>query len=208
MSNLSTILFLAVFLAASTGLRNQMQLREIQVDADGVHNTLTQIAVAQHRRVSDTTTGNFGTYASTPAQLVAEGYLAVFREDDRYSITFPSARGFAILFDAETTGDAARIAKRFGQTAELDATDSSIVRVGFPSPEDLAIFDIFVKKSGDTMTGSLEMVSDSGADLRMNNNNIFSEGNVTIKNATGTANLDADTANTGSLTTQTFRVIN
>ena len=206
MSNLPTILFLAVITLSAVTLNNASRFRQIQIDADAVQNSIIQIAQAQHRRVSDRNLASYGEYATTIQQLETEGYLPIWTGDTRFTLAFPSASGFAIDFQAETVGDATRVAERLGETAEI--TSGTTVRFGFADPESLTVLRLFVKREGDSMFGSLEMEAGSGADILMNQNTIRSAGNIILHNDAGDANITTDTANAGSLTVQTFRVIN
>lgn len=208
MSNLSIIFFITILAVGSQQFFKNERFRDTRVEADAVHATATQLAQAQHRRASDPINpDNYGVYATTPEQLVTEGYLPAWDSDSRYAFTFPASDGFAVEFVADTTGDAARASLRMGATAEI-LDDGVTVRFGFASGIALSLLDIYVKKEGDTMFGALEMLPGTGANIIMNDNILNSEGRIILRNSAGTANIEADTGNIDGFTARTMRIIN
>lgn len=203
--NIQIVFLLAVLAVIAGSITDARDQRERQIDADAIYNSVVQLAAAQTRFVADPDNTPFGAYATTPQQLVTAGYLPVWSDDPNFTFGFPGANGFVINYAATSEGAAAEILVRFGETAVISGTT---VTVGFADAVELALFDAFVRKAGDEMFGALNMRAGSGANINMNDNDINSQGNITVKNATGTANIDTDTANAGSLTVQTFRVVN
>ena len=206
--NVPILLFIAILLLGAQQFYANERFRDLRVDADAVHATITQLAQAQHRRASDPDfPANYGVYATTPDQLVTEGYLPAWDGDTRYAFAFPSADGFAVDFTGDSLGEVARASLRMGATAEI-LPNSTTVRFGFASATGLAALDIFVKKEGDDMFGTLNMLPGTGAHIQLNDNDLTGEGRITLRNSTGTANIDSDTGNFGAVTAQTLRIVN
>jgi len=194
-STLPALYTIIIFGFILAGITNQLRERNEQIDADGVTASMIELAKAQARHIADPDNPNFGTYAADPATLVERGYLPNWRNDPDYTFTFPT-NGVQINYNAATTALAAEIAVRFGSLSTLAG---SIVTVGFADPVDLALFDVYVEKTGGTMTGTLEFEAGSGADIDMNQNDIVDAASVVATNpgSTGlmTTNvLTADTA--------------
>ena len=205
-----TIFFL-ILVAGITFSRfdDRLQSREEQATVDGVFNDIVQLAQAQARFVANPATIQNAVFASSPDELFNAGQLPVWESDPRYRFEFPTPNGFVVVYDADTEGFAADVARRFGNLSSVTVVnDVPRVSVGFPSPLELSIFDLYVRRSGDTIFGTIEFEAGSGADLILNDNAIRSEGSITVRNSSGTGLVDADIANAGALTVQSFRVVN
>ena len=98
MNVLPTIYFMLVFSLLSLGLSFRIEERARSLVPDRVQNTIVQLALAQHRHISDPANPNAGSYAGDIAELAATPYLPLWENDPDFSFpdTTPPASPSAI----------------------------------------------------------------------------------------------------------------
>lgn len=208
MNLLPVIYFMLIFSLMSTGLNLQIAERARSLIPDRVQNTIVQLALAQHRHISDPANNPWmGTYAADIATLETRGYLPVWEADTAFSFVDTTPPGFSIRYQAEDNAEAGRIAARLGAIARVS---DNVVTVGFADPTDLALLDTFLELAGgagpgDEMTGPLHFAADIGDAINLNQNSLTDILNLSARNATNTGTV---TANIIIGDTATFNDIN
>ena len=200
MNILPTIYFMLVFSLLSLGLGFKIEERARSLVPDRVQNSIIQLALAQHRYISDPGNPNAGSYAG---DIVALGdYLPVWETEPGFAapvFAFPASGGFTIRYRAQDNAEAGRIAARIGAVARVSGNN---VTVGFADPTDLALLDTFVtredaedefvKRAGDEMTGPLSFSAGIGDALDMNGNSLTDVLRITAKNPGANGTVEAD----------------
>ena len=200
MNILPTIYFMLVFSLLSLGLGFKIEERARSLVPDRVQNSIIQLALAQHRYISDPGNPNAGSYAG---DIVALGdYLPVWEAEPGFAapvFAFPASGGFTIRYRAQNNAEAGRIAARIGAVARVSGNN---VTVGFADPTDLALLDTFVtredaedefvKRAGDEMTGPLSFSAGIGDALDMNGNSLTDVLRITAKNPGANGTVEAD----------------
>lgn len=189
MNVLPTIYFMLVFSLLSLGLSFQIEERARSLAPDRVQNVIVQLALAQHRHISDPANPDFGSYAPDIATLAASGYLPVWEPDPDFIFDFPAPTGFTIRYTAENNAEAGRIAARLGAVAMVTANQ---VSVGFADPTDLALLDAFVERAGDEMTGPLSFATGIGDAIDLNQNSLTDVMRISARNPAGSGVVEAD----------------
>ena len=183
MNILAPLYFLIIFGLLSQGLALRIQERERSIVPDRVQNGIIQIALAQHRHISDPASPFPGSYAADLPALRASGYLPVWEDDPGFRIPPITPPGFTIEYTAEDAGEAGRIAARMGNIATVTG---NVIVVGFADPTDLALLDSFVELAGDTMLGDLDM-----GGFTLTNASALGTQTLTVQNG-GAGRIDAD----------------
>jgi hypothetical protein len=176
--------------------------REEQIVADSVSSSIMELVKAQARFTTDPANPAFGTYSASPESLVTSGYLPNWRTNSDYGFSFP-ATGLQVSYIASNTSEAAEIALRFGQLSSLTG---NTVTVGFADPMDLSLFDVFVEKTGDTMSGGLAFQAGSGANIDLNQNAIVDAGSVSVTNTASTGLVEANIVTSDTAIFQDLRI--
>lgn len=189
-----------VFSLLSTGLSFRIEERARSLVPDRVQNGIIQLALAQHRYISDPANPNAGSYAGDTAEL--SDYLPVWEAEPGFEapvFAFPATGGFTIRYRAASNAEAGRIAARLGAVARVSGNE---VTVGFADPTDLALLDSFVtredledefvKRAGDEMTGTLSFSAGIGDALDMNGNSLTDVLRVIAKNPDANGTVEAD----------------
>ena len=208
MNLLPTIYFMLVFSLMSLGLNLRIAERARALTPDRVQNTIIQLALAQHRHISDPANNPWmGTYAADIATLETRGYLPVWEADAAFSFGDSTPPGFSIRYQAEDNAEAGRVAARLGAVARINA---NVVTVGFADPTDLALLDSFVALAGgagpgNEMTGTLHFAAGIGEAIDLNQNSLTDVLRLSARNATNTGTV---TANIIVGDTATFNDIN
>ena len=179
MNVLPTIYFMLVFSLLSLGLGFRIEERARSLAPDRVQNTIVQLALAQHRYISDPANPNAGSYAGSIPLLAASPYLPLWEADPAFSFPDTSPPGFTIRYIAKNNAEAGRIAARLGAIAKVAGNQ---VTVGFADPTDLALLDEFVtrndaeaefvKRAGDEMTGTLRFGAGIGDAINLGQNSL------------------------------------
>ena len=200
MNILPTIYFMLVFSLLSLGLSFRIAERARSLVPDRVQNSIIQLALAQHRHISDPGNPNAGSYAGDIGAL--GDYLPVWEAEPGFAapvFAFPSTGGFTIRYRARDNAEAGRIAARLGAVAQVSNNE---VTVGFADPTDLTLLDTFisredaedefVKRAGDEMTGALSFASGIGAAIDLNQNTLTDVLRLTARNPGATGAVEAD----------------
>ena len=200
MNILPTVYFMLVFSLLSLGLSFKIEERARSLVPDRVQNSIIQLALAQHRYISDPGNPNAGSYAGDIGAL--GDYLPVWEAEPGFAapvFAFPATGGFTIRYRAQDNAEAGRIAARIGAVARVSGNN---VTVGFADPTDLALLDTFVtredaedefvKRAGDEMTGPLSFSAGIGDALDMNGNSLTDVLRVTAKNPDANGTVEAD----------------
>ena len=200
MNILPTIYFMLVFSLLSLGLSFKIEERARSLVPDRVQNSIIQLALAQHRYISDPGNSNAGSYAGDIGAL--GDYLPVWEAEPGFAapvFAFPATGGFTIRYRAQDNAEAGRIAARIGAVARVSGNN---VTVGFADPTDLALLDTFVtredaedefvKRAGDEMSGPLSFSAGIGDALDMNGNSLTDVLRITAKNPDANGTVEAD----------------
>ena len=200
MNILPTIYFMLVFSLLSTGLSFRIEERARSVVPDRVQNSIIQLALAQHRYISDPGNPDAGSYAGDIATL--SDYLPIWEAEPGFAapvFNFPSTGGFTIRYRAQDNAEAGRIAARIGAVARVNGNE---VTVGFADPTDLALLDTFVteqeaeddyvKRAGDEMSGPLSFRAGVGDALDLNGNSLTDVLRIIARNPDGNGTVEAD----------------
>lgn len=200
MNVLPTVYFMLVFSLLSLGLSFRVEERARSLVPDRVQNAIVQLALAQHRYISDPGNPASGNYAGDIATL--RDYLPIWEADPGFPdpvFAFPASGGFTIRYQAADNAEAGRIAARLGAVAQVSA---NAVTVGFADPTDLALLDTFisrddaedefVKRAGDQMSGALSFNSGIGDAIDLNQNTLTDVLRVIARNPGGTGAVEAD----------------
>ena len=200
MNVLSTIYFVLVFSLLSLGLSFRIEERAQSLVPDRVQNSIIQLALAQHRYISDPGNPHAGSYAGDIDAL--GDYLPVWEADPGFAepvFGFPGTGGFTIRYDATSNAEAGRIAARLGAVAGVSDSE---VTVGFADPTDLTLLDAFVtreeaagefvKRAGDEMTGSLSFRAGIGDAVDLNGNSLTDVLRIIAKNPAANGTVEAD----------------
>ena len=200
MNILPTIYFMLVFSLLSTGLSFRIEERARSLVPDRVQNSIIQLALAQHRYISDPGNPHAGSYAGDIDAL--SNYLPVWEAERGFAAPvfgFPATGGFTIRYRAASNAEAGRIAARLGAVARVSGNE---VTTGFADPTDLALLDVFisrddaeeefVRKAGDEMTGPLSFSAGIGDALDLNGNSLTDVLRVIAKNSNANGTVEAD----------------
>lgn len=200
MNILPTIYFMLVFSLLSAGLSFRIEERARSLVPDRVQNSIIQLALAQHRYISDPGNPHAGSYAGDIATL--SDYLPIWEAEPGFAapvFNFPSTGGFTIRYRAQDNAEAGRIAARIGAVARVSGNE---VTVGFADPVDLALLDTFisredaedefVRRAGDEMSGALSFTGGIGAAIDLNQNSLTDVLRVTARNPGATGTVEAD----------------
>lgn len=179
MNVLPTIYFMLVFSLLSLGLSFRIEERARSLVPDRVQNSIVQLALAQHRYISDPDNPHAGSYAGSIPLLAASPYLPLWEADPAFSFPDTTPPGFKIRYTAKYNAEAGRIASRLGAIATVAGNQ---VTVGFADPTDLALLDTFVTpndaeagfvlRTGDEMTGALRFAAGLGDAIDLNQNSL------------------------------------
>ena len=200
MNILPTVYFMLVFSLLSLGLSFKIEERARSLVPDRVQNSIIQLALAQHRYISDPGNPHAGSYAGDTGAL--GDYLPVWEAEPGFAapvFAFPTSGGFTIRYRAQDNAEAGRIAARIGAVARVNGNN---VTVGFADPTDLALLDSFVtredaedefvKRAGDEMSGPLSFSAGIGDALDMNGNSLTDVLRITAKNPDANGTVEAD----------------
>ena len=200
MNVLPTVYFMLVFSLLSLGLSFKIEERARSLVPDRVQNSIIQLALAQHRYISDPGNPHAGSYAGDIGAL--GDYLPVWEAEPGFAtpvFAFPVSGGFTIRYRAQDNAEAGRIAARIGAVARVSGNN---VTIGFADPTDLALLDTFVtredaedefvKRTGDEMTGPLSFSASIGDALNMNGNSLTDVLRITAKNPNANGTVEAD----------------
>ncbi len=199
MNVLPTIYFLLIFSLLSLELSLRLEERARSLAPDRVQNAIIQLALAQHRYISDPANPHAGSYAGSIAVLAASPYLPLWEDDPAFSFPDTSLPGFTIGYTAKNNAEAGRIAARLGAVATVAGNQ---VTVGFADPTDLALLDEFikrvdaeaefVKRAGDEMSGTLTFSAGLGDAIDLNQNSLADVLRLSARNAAATGTVEAD----------------
>ena len=189
MNVLPTIYFMLVFSLLSLGLSLRIEERARSLVPDRVQNVIVQLALAQHRHISDPANPDFGSYAPDIATLAARGYLPVWEPDPDFIFAGATPPGFTIQYRAQNNAEAGRIAARLGAVATVA---SNRVSVGFADPTDLALLDEFVERAGDEMNGPLSFSAGIGDAIDLNQNSLTDVLRIIARNPDADGTVEAD----------------
>lgn len=197
MNVLPAVYFMLVFSLLSLGLSQRIEERARSLVPDRVQNSIIQLALAQHRFVSDP--DNSGRYADDINELETSGYLPIWEEDPAYTFVDTTPPGFAISYLANSNAEAGRVALRLGAIARVS---DNLVTVGFADPTDLALLDgfitqedaegEFVRRAGDEMTGLLSFRTGLGDALDLNQNTLTDVARLAARNPAASGTVEAD----------------
>ena len=200
MNTLPTVYFMLVFSLMSLGLSFQVEERARSLVPDRVQNSIIQLALAQHRHISDPANPNAGSYAGDIDAL--GDYLPVWEAEPGFAAPvfgFPATGGFTVRYRAASNAEAGRIAARIGAVARVSGND---VTVGFADPTDLALLDTFltredaedefVERAGDEMSGPLSFSAGIGNAIDLNGNSLTDVLRVSAKNSDANGTVEAD----------------
>ena len=154
MNVLPAIYFMLIFSMLSTGLHFKIQERARSIVPDRVQNSITQVALAQYRYISDIPVSG-GNYAGDFDILTSGGHLPIWEDETPPRYTMTVIPKLQITYSAENEAEAGRIAARIGSIATVSGNN---VTVGFSDPLDLALLDLFLPLDGSKkMTGTLQL---------------------------------------------------
>ena len=200
MNVLPTVYFMLVFSLMSLGLSFRIEERARSLVPDRVQNSIIQLALAQHRYISDPANLHAGSYARDISEL--NNYLPVWEADPGFAepvFNFPTTGGFTISYNASSNAEAGRIVARLGAVAEVS---DNVVTVGFADPTDLALLDEFVtqddaqdefvRRAGDEMSGTLSFRSGLGDAIDLNQNSLTDVSQIIARNPAASGTVEAD----------------
>ena len=199
MNVLPTVYFMLVFSLLSLGLSQRIEERARSLVPDRVQNSIIQLALAQHRFISDPDNPHAGSYARDIDEL--DDYLPVWEAEPGFAepvFDFP-ADGFTIRYIASSNAEAGRIALRLGAIARVS---DNLVTVGFADPVDLALLDEFITeddiegefvwRAGDEMTGTLSFSTGMGDAMDLNQNRLTDVSRLSARNSGASGTVEAD----------------
>ena len=199
MNVLPTIYFMLIFSLLSLELSFRIEERARSLVPDRVQNTIVQLALAQHRYISDPANPHAGSYAGSIPLLAASPYLPLWEEDPAFSFPDTSPPGFTIRYNAKNNAEAGRIAARLGAIATVAGNQ---VSVGFADPTDLALLDEFVtqddaqaefvRRAGDEMSGPLSFSAGLGEAIDLNQNSLTDVLRIVARNPAASGTVEAD----------------
>ena len=200
MNVLPTVYFMLVFSLLSLGLSFRIEERARALVPDRVLNSIIQLALAQHRFISDPGNPHAGSYAGDIASL--SDYLPIWEAEPGFAspvFDFPATGGFTIRYRASSNAEAGRIAARLGAIARIS---DNVVTVGFADPTDLALLDEFVtqdeaeddfvKRAGDEMSGTLSFSAGLTEAIDLNQNSLTDVLRIIARNPSATGTVEAD----------------
>ncbi len=205
MNVLPTIYFMLVFSLLSLGLSFRIEERARSLVPDRVQNSIVQLALAQHRYISDPDNPDAGSYANDISML--SDYLPIWEEDPGFAepvFDLSSIRGFTISYRASNNAEAGRIAARLGAVARVS---DNLVEVSFADPTDLALLETFVtredvetefvRRAGDEMTGALRFTTGIGEAIDLGQNSLtdvlrITASEIIVENPAGDGRVEAD----------------
>ena len=200
MNILPAIYFMLVFSLLSLGLSFRIEERARSLVPDRVQNSIIQLALAQHRYISDPGNPQAGAYAGDIDTL--GDYLPVWEAEPGFAepvFDFPAIGGFTIRYNAASNAEAGRIAARLGAVAQVNDSE---VTVGFADPTDLALLDLFVtreqaedlfvQRAGDEMTGPLSFSAGIGNALDLNGNSLTDVLRIIARTPDANGTVEAD----------------
>ena len=200
MNVLPTVYFMLVFSLMSLGLSFRIEERARSLVPDRVQNSIIQLALAQHRYISDPDNSFAGRYADNINEL--NDYLPVWEVEPGFAepvFDFPTTGGFTIRYIASSNAEAGRIAARLGAVAEVS---DNVVTVGFADPTDLALLDEFVtqddaqdefvRRIGDEMSGTLSFSANLGEAINLNQNSLTDVLRIIARNPAASGTVEAD----------------
>ena len=200
MNVLPAVYFMLVFSLLSLGLSQRIEERARSLVPDRVQNSIIQLALAQHRYVSDPGNPHAGSYAGDIDEL--DDYLPVWEAEPGFAepvFDFPADGGFTIRYIASSNAEAGRIALRLGAIARVS---DNLVTVGFADPTDLALLDEFiteedaegefVRRAGDEMSGTLSFSTGLGDAMDLNQNELTDVSRLSARNSGASGTVEAD----------------
>ena len=200
MNVLPAVYFMLVFSLLSLGLSQRIEERARSLVPDRVQNSIIQLALAQHRFISDPGNPHAGSYAGDIDAL--DDYLPVWEVEPGFAepvFDFPADGGFTIRYIASSNAEAGRIVLRLGAIARVS---DNLVTVGFADPTDLALLDGFiteddpdsgfVRRTGDEMTGLLSFRTNMGDAVDLNQNELTDVSRITARNSGASGTVEAD----------------
>lgn len=200
MNILPTVYFMLVFSLLSLSLSQRIEERAQSLVPDRVQNSIVQLALAQHRYISDPGNPRAGSYAGDIAAL--SDYLPVWEAEPGFAepvFGFPVSGGFIIRYRASSNAEAGRIALRLGAVARVSG---NVITVGFADPTDLALLDEFitqedaedefVKRAGDEMSGTLSFSAGLGDAVDLNQNSLTDVSRLAARNSAASGTVEAD----------------
>lgn len=200
MNVLPAVYFMLVFSLLSLGLSQRIEERARSLVPDRVQNSIIQLALAQHRYVSDPGNPHAGSYARDIDEL--DDYLPVWEAEPGFAepvFDFPADGGFTIRYIASSNAEAGRIVLRLGAIARVS---DNLVTVGFADPTDLALLDEFiteedaegefVRRAGDEMTGLLSFRTNMGDAIDLNQNTLTDVLRLSARNSGASGTVEAD----------------
>lgn len=200
MNVLPTVYFMLVFSLLSLGLSQRIEERARSLVPDRVQNGIIQLALAQHRYISDPDNPDVGNYA--PDIDALDHYLPVWEPEPGFAepvFEFPADGGFTIRYNASSNAEAGRIAMRLGAVARVS---DNLVTVGFADPTDLTLLDVFitqedaegefVRLAGDEMTGLLSFHTGLGDAIDLNQNTLTDVSRLAARNPAASGTVEAD----------------
>ena len=205
MNILPAVYFMLVFSLLSLGLSQRIEERARSLVPDRVQNSIIQLALAQHRYISDPNNPHAGSYAGDITDL--SNYLPIWEAEPGFTepvFDFPTEGGFTIRYSASSNAEAGRIALRLGAIAQVSGNE---VTIGFADPTDLALLDEFITqndaedgfvlRTGDEMTGTLSFSTGLGDAMDLNQNSLtdvlrLAASVITAENPDGSGIVTAD----------------
>ena len=200
MNVLPTVYFMLVFSLMSLGLSFRIEERARSLVPDRVQNSIVQLALAQHRYISDPDNPHAGSYAGDINAL--SDYLPVWEAEPGFAepvFGLPTTGGFTIRYSASNNAEAGRIAARLGAIARVS---DNVITVGFADPTDLALLDEFVtqddaqdefvRRDGDEMTGTLSFSAGLGEAIDLNQNSLTDVLRIIARNPAASGTVEAD----------------
>ena len=204
MNVLPTIYFMLVFSLLSLGLSFRIEERARSLVPDRVQNSIVQLALAQHRYISDPGNPDAGSYANDISML--SDYLPIWETEPGFTepVFEFTTEGFNIRYRASSNAEAGRIAARLGAIARVS---DNLVEVGFADPTDLALLDAFVTpndaeagfvlRTGDEMTGALRFTTGIGEAIDLGQNSLtdvlrITASEIIVENPDGDGRVEAD----------------
>ncbi len=200
MNVLPTVYFMLIFSLLSLGLSFRIEERARSLVPDRVQNSIIQLALAQHRYISDPDNPHAGNYAGDISSL--DDYLPIWEAEPGFAeavFDFRVTGGFTISYRATNNAEAGRIAARLGAIARVS---DNVVTVGFADPTDLALLDEFVtqddaeaefvRRAGDEMSGPLSFSTGLGEAIDMNQNSLTDVLRIIARNPAASGTVEAD----------------
>ena len=200
MNVLPTVYFMLVFSLMSLGLSFRIEERARSLVPDRVQNSIIQLALAQHRYISDPDNSDAGSYANNINEL--NDYLPIWEAEPGFAepvFDFPTEGGFIISYNASSNAEAGRIAARLGAVAKVS---DKVVTVAFADPTDLTLLeefvtqddaqDEFVRRAGDEMSGTLSFSANLGEAIDLNQNSLTDVLRIIARNPAASGTVEAD----------------